>query len=470
MRRMSTIEAVVAAPTRPGSRLATGPLLAVAGAALCHATGQPGAITITVAVTLCCAAWWMLEAAPHAITALLPLALFPLTGVLTPKQVAEAYGNELILLLGGGFMLSAALAANHAHRRMALGMVRLFGGGNGRALIFGFAAAAGLTSMWISNTATTLMLLPVALAILERYPDPRLATPLILTIAYGASIGGLGTPIGSPPNLVFMQVYSQASGTPLGFGDWMRFGIPVVLLFLPLAAFWLSRGLGNTPAASVPALGPWSAGERRVLIVFALVALAWITRSEPFGGWRVWLDLPMANDASVALLGVVAMALTPNGQGGRLLTWETAERIPWGALILFGGGIAIASAFQGSGLSELLASKLSGVFDLPLLLRIALIAAAISLMSEITSNTATAVLAMPILAAAGAAMGIDPALLMVPAVLSASCSFMLPVGTAPNAIAFGTGMVPAGAMLRHGVALNVIGVGVVTLVSYVVLR
>jgi solute carrier family 13 (sodium-dependent dicarboxylate transporter), member 2/3/5 len=308
----------------------------------------------------------------------------------------------------------------------------------------------------------------VALAILADYPDRRLATPLILAIAYAASIGGLGTPIGSPPNLVFMQVYGQTTGEPLGFTDWMRFGIPVVVVFLPLAALWLARGLGNTPPAAVPRLGAWSPGERRVLIVFALVALAWITRSEPFGGWRQWLSLPTANDASVALLGVVVMALVGNGdgRGGRLLTWEAAERIPWGALILFGGGIAIATAFQTSGLSTLLADELSGVFELPLLLRIVLIAAAISLMSEIASNTATAVLAMPILAAAGIAMGIDPALLMVPAVLSASCSFMLPVATAPNAIAFGSGLVPGRAMLRHGAALNVLGVAVVSGVSY----
>lgn len=455
----------------PGAawRVLAGPLAALLGHALCDRSGLPPAVALTVAVTLWCAVWWMLEAVPHAITALLPLALFPLTGVLTPKQVAEAYGNELILLLAGGFMLSTALQANQAHRRLALGMVRLFGGRSGRSLIYGFAAAAGLVSMWISNTATTLMLLPVAMAVLERYPDRRLATPLVLAIAYAASIGGLGTPIGSPPNLVFMQVYGQTTGQTPTFTDWMAFGLPTVVLFLPLTAWWLARRLRDAPAAELPALGPWQPGERRVLIVFALVALAWVTRGEPFGGWRSWLALPAANDASVALLGVVAMALVPNGRGGRLLDWPQAERIPWGALILFGGGIAIASAFQSSGLSTLLAEQMRDWFALPLLLRIALIAAAISLMSEITSNTATAVLAMPILAAAGVALGIDPALLMVPAVLSASCSFMLPVGTAPNAIAFGSGCVPARAMLRHGAMLNLIGVLAVTAVSYVVL-
>jgi sodium-dependent dicarboxylate transporter 2/3/5 len=343
-------------------------------------------------------------------------------------------------------------------------MVRAFGGGGGTALVFGFAAAAGLTSMWLSNTATTLMLVPVALAILQTYPDRRLAVPLLLAICYGASIGGLGTPIGSPPNLVFMQVYQQTTGRELGFSDWMAFGLPTVALMLPLAALWLARGLRDSPPAVLPPLPAWSIAEKRVLLVFGIVALAWVTRTEPFGGWREALSLPGASDASVALLGVVAMALTGDGRGGKLLDWQSAERIPWGVMILFGGGIAIASAFQSSGLSDAAAGLLQGMLGLPLLLTIALVAISISLLSEINSNTATAVLAMPILAAAAVGMGLDPAVLMAPAVLSASCSFMLPVGTAPNAIVFGTGQVPAAAMLRHGIALNVIGAVVITVV------
>jgi sodium-dependent dicarboxylate transporter 2/3/5 len=445
-------------------RILAGPLAAALGWSIADRAGLSGAAAIALAVTAWCAVWWTLEAAPHAITALLPLAVFPLTGVLTGKQVAEAYGSELILLLVGGAMLSKALEQSNAHRRLALGMVRAFGGGGGTALVFGFAAAAGLTSMWLSNTATTLMLVPVALAILQTYPDRRLAVPLLLAICYGASIGGLGTPIGSPPNLVFMQVYQQTTGTELGFSDWMAFGLPTVALMLPLAALWLARGLRDSPPAVLPPLPAWSIAEKRVLLVFGIVALAWVTRTEPFGGWREALGLPGASDASVALLGVVAMALTGDGRGGKLLDWQSAERIPWGVMILFGGGIAIASAFQSSGLSDAAAGLLQGVLGLPLLLTIALVAISISLLSEINSNTATAVLAMPILAAAAVGMDLDPAVLMAPAVLSASCSFMLPVGTAPNAIVFGTGQVPAAAMLRHGIALNVIGAVVITVV------
>lgn len=446
-----------------------GPIAAAVAFVGAMVAGMPPSMSITLAVTVWCALWWMLEPVAHPVTALLPLGLFPLLGVLTPVQVAQAYGNELILLLAGGFMLSTALQSNGAHRRLALGMVRVFGGSSGRSLIFGFASAAALVSMWISNTATTLLLLPVALAILERYPDRRLAVPLLLAIAYSASIGGLGTPLGTTPNLVFMQVYTQTTGEPIGFARWMAFGIPTVLLFLPLAAFWLARGLHDSPAAQLPELGSWHPSERRVLAVFGLIALAWVTRSEPFGGWQEVFGMKGANDASVALLGVVAMALIPNARGGRLLDWEAAERIPWGVLILFGGGIAIASAFQTSGLSAMLGEQLKGVFELTPLVRIVLIAAAISMLSELTSNTATAVLMLPILAAAGLALGIDPALLMVPAVLSVSCSFMLPVATAPNAIVFGSGMVPAQAMLRHGAALNVIGIAVVSAVCWVVL-
>jgi solute carrier family 13 (sodium-dependent dicarboxylate transporter), member 2/3/5 len=335
--------------------------------------------------------------------------------------------------------------------------------------VYGFAAAAGLISMWISNTATTLMLLPVAMAVLADYPDRRVAAPLVLAIAYAASIGGLGTPIGSPPNLVFMQAYGQATGTTPGFTDWMAFGLPTVALLLPLTAWWLGRGLGDAPAATLPSLGPWTAAERRVLAVFGLVALAWVTRGEPLGGWSRWLGLPGASDASVALLGVVLMAIVPDGRGRALLRWEDAERIPWGALILFGGGIALATAFERSGLSDWLAMHLREVLDAPLLLRIAAVAIGVTLLSEIASNTAAAVLLMPLLAAAALAANLDPALLMVPAVLAASCGFMLPVATAPNAIAFGSGQVDAPTMLRKGAVVDLLAVLVITAVCLVVL-
>ena len=443
-----------------------GPVLAIAAALLALRAGSGDALAITLAVTVCCAVWWVFEPVPAPITALLPLALFPMLGVLEGRQVAESYGHPLILLLAGGFMISRALEASGAHRRLALGMVRLFRGRSGRSLVFGFIAAAGLVSMWISNTATTLMLLPVALAVLQHYPDDRLKVPLVLAIAYAASIGGLGTPIGSPPNLVFMQVHELATGVRYGFVDWMLVGVPVVLVMLPVVGWWLTRGLADTPPATLPPHPAWRPAERRVLGVFALTALAWVTRTDPWGGWSTWLGVPGAGDASVALMAVVALAIIPDGRDGRLLDWETASSIPWGALLLFGGGIALAAGFEQSGLSAAAAEQLAGLGALPLPLLLLALCTGVVLLSEIASNTATAVLMMPILAATAPAIGVEPALLMFPAVLAASIGFMLPVATAPNAIAYGAADLDSGRMLRAGAFLDVAGIIVVVAIGY----
>lgn len=447
-----------------------GPLGGLSAALLAQAFGQPAPLAITVAVTVWCALWWMLEPLPGAVTALLPLGILPLSGVLSAKEVAQSYGNELVLLLGGGFMIAQALQRNDAHRRLALWMISAFGGRSGRQLLWGFSLAAGAISMWISNTATTLMLLPVAMAVLADYPDRRLAAPVGLAIAYGASIGGMGTPIGTPPNLVFMQVYEQTTGTRIGFLEWMSYALPAVIPMLILMSLYLGRGLAGAPAAVLPQLGPLSSAEKRVLGLFALIAVAWITRTEPFGGWSLWLGLPNASDASVALLGVVALCMIPDGRGSRLLDWDSAERIPWGALVLFGGGIALATAFERSGLSQLLAGHLSALGVLPTLLLIGVICVGVTLLSEIASNTAAAVLIVPILATTALAIDVEPALLMFPAVLAASCGFMLPVATAPNLIVYGSRLVDSGQMLRAGWVMDLLGATVLTLVCYWVFR
>ena len=252
------------------------------------------------------------------------------------------------------------------------------------------------------------------------------------------SIGGIGTPIGTPPNLFFRSVYEQSTGTAVTFSEWMTWGIPVVIIFIPAVWFWLKRGLSTKNQLDVPHPGKWRQEEIRVLIVFAITALLWITRKEPFGGWSSWLDLPGARDSSVALLAAAIMFVIPNGKQGRLLDWETANKIPWGVLILFGGGITIAKAFEQSGLSEILGNQLTILTDWPILIVVPLICLAVTFITEVTSNTATTTLLMPILAAAGTVAGIDPAILMVPAAMSASCAFMLPVATAPNAVVFGS--------------------------------
>jgi len=355
-----------------------------------------------------------------------------------------------------------------AHRRLALGMVNLFGGSSSRHLVMGFMAASALLSMWISNTATTLMLLPVALAILERAKDPKLAVPLLLGIAYAASIGGMGTPIGTPPNVIFLQIYKENTGMEPTFTEWMSWAVPVVLILVPITALWLTRGLSGGGVGTLETSGPWRSSERRVLTVFFFTALGWMTLKEPFGGWTALLDLPTANYAAVALTSVVVLFLLPDGEGkgGRLLDWESASSIHWGVLLLFAGGIAIAKAFVVTGISEALGAQLAALTALPLLLMIVIVCLSVTFLTEITSNTATTTLLMPILAAAALGANIELALLMVPAALSASCAFMMPVATAPNAIVFGTGEISVKRMSREGLGLNLIGAVVISLSCY----
>ncbi len=434
-----------------------------------HSAGFSAEAAGTLAVTVNCVVWWVFEPIPIPATSMLPLAVLPLLGILTPQQIGQAYGHSLILLLLGGFILSTALERNGAHRRIALTMVRAFGGTSSRRLVFGFMAASAALSMWISNTATTLMLLPVALAVLEKAEDPELATPLLLGIAHAASVGGIGTPIGTPPNVVFMGVYNELGAEQIGFAGWMSFALPVVLVFLPAIALWLTRRLRHQGTVALPAVGPWRTGERRVLIVFAVTALLWITRQEPLGGWTAWLGLGETNDAMVALLAVVVMFVIPDGDGERLLDWDTAARIPWGMLILFGAGLAIASAFTSSGLSQVIGTGLSGLATLPVFLIMMIVCLVVTFLTETTSNTATTTLLMPILAAAAVGTGMDPKLLMIPATMSASCAFMLPVATAPNVIMFSTGQFSIETMAREGFALNLIGVLIVSALCYLLL-
>ncbi len=425
---------------------------------------------VTASITLWCAIWWLTEPVPIPVTSLLPMATFPLLGTLTPTQVAQSYGSPLILLLLGGFMLSGALAKSGAHRRLALVMIHASARLGLKGLVLGFMLAAATLSMWISNTATTLMLLPVALAVLENERLKVLTVPLLLGTAYAASIGGTGTPIGTPPNLIFMQVSESQFGAQMSFPEWMGFGLPVLVVFLPLMFLWLTRKVDRGPLPTLEAPGPWQRAEVRVMIVFALTALAWITRSAPFGGWQSWLGLPSANDASVALLAVVLLCMIPNGdpdKPARLLDWHSIQRIPWGVLILFAGGITIARAFIETGLSDALAEQLSVVSVLPVWLMILTLCLGVTFLTEVTSNTATTSLLMPVLAATAVATDIPHELLMIPAAISASCAFMLPVATAPNAVIYGSGRVTVKQMMREGFVLNLIGALVVTAVMLV---
>lgn len=444
-----------------------GPVLASLAAATSSAAGYDADMATVSFVAVLCVVWWVFEPVPIPVTSLLPLAVLPLLGVLTPAEVGQAYGSPLILLLLGGFLLSKGMEHSGAHRRLALSMVRLFGAQSGRRLVMGFMAAAALLSMWISNTATTLMLLPVALAVLEAVRErDRLAVPLLLGVAYAASVGGIGTPIGTPPNLVFMQVYAQTTGESISFTQWMGWALPVVFVMVPAMALFLTRNVGGAVHVVLPEVGKWSTAERRVMVVFGLTALAWITRSEPLGGWKTWLGLPQANDASVALLAVILMFVIPDGKGQRLLNWERASTIPWGVLLLFSGGICLAMGFVSSGLSGVLGDWLAGLAGLPTYLLILLVCLAVTFMTETTSNTASTTLLMPVLAGAALAAGIAPEIIMVPAAMSASCAFMLPVATAPNSVIFGSGMISTTRMAREGLVLNLLGAAVISLMCY----
>jgi sodium-dependent dicarboxylate transporter 2/3/5 len=446
------------------------PLAAIVSGLAMNSYGWAAPGSLTVGITVLCALWWIFEPIPIPATSMIPLGVMPLLGVLDGKQVAMAYGDPLIILLMGGAMLSKAMEKSGAHRRLALSMVHVFGGDSPKKLVFGFMVASATLSMWVSNTATTLMLLPVAYAVVDSLNDEhsrvKLAVPLFLGIAYSASIGGLGTPIGSPPNVIFLKVYSEATGVMPSFSQWMIWALPVVIFMIPATGIWLTRNLHGNQSVRVPEVGQWRKEEVRVTLVFTLTALGWITLREPFGGWTAWFGVASANYAAVALTAVIFMFIIPNGKGGKLLDWETASGIHWGVLLLFAGGIAIAKAFTVTGISGAIGEALSGVTRLSIVLIIGIVALTVTFLTEITSNTATTALLMPILAAASLGAGIEPALLMLPAALSASCAFMLPVATGPNAIVFGSGRITVQQMVREGIILNVLGIVTITGVIY----
>jgi len=423
----------------------------------------PSILAWTVAITLLTVIFWVTEAIPIPVASLIPFALFPFSGVLTHQQVSAALGSQVILLLMGGFMLSKALEKSGVHRRLAIYMVKLVGVDSGKRVVIGFMVASAFLSMWISNTATTLILLPIALAVLQGIEDKTMVTALMLGIAYAASLGGVGTPIGSPPNIIFISIYQETVGKEFDFIAWMKVGVPVVIVGIPLMAIWLTRNISTELVFNIPEQEEWRAEEKRVLLIFGLVAMAWMTRKL----WSEYFALESVGDSTIALLGVVLMFITPRGEKkGALLDWKTARSIPWGMLLLFAGGIAIAKAFMASGLSVMLGGMLTGVSVFPIYILILVLCLTVIFMSEMTSNTATATLLMPILATAGIAAGIDPQILMMPAAISASCAFMMPVATPPNAIVYGTNKFHIKDMAREGLVLNIMMAFVVSGVSY----
>jgi len=449
--------------------------------------GLTGAARLTAAVILWMAVWWMSEAAPLAVTALLPLVLFPVLGIRAVGDLAPNYSSEIIFLFFGGFVLALAVERSGLHRRVALAILSMIGE-SPRRLVWGFLVATAVLSMWLSNTATALMLLPVAAGVATRIGGENAPARLMLAVAYGASIGGIGTLVGTPPNLVLAGMApSLVPGLePLSFGAWMAFGLPFVLLFLPVVGLLLGRGLRGGGgresglAAERAALGRPSRFERRAGLLFAVTAAAWITRTgldfgafaipgwgDALARWGVIADPKLLTDAVPAVAAAVLAVLLPAEElgGPRMLSWQDVQRgVPWGVLLLFGGGFAIADGIQASGLDQWLAGSLSGLAVLPPWLVVLIVCLITTTATEFTSNTATATLLMPVMAALAAVLGVHPYLLMVPATVSASCAFMLPVATPPNAIVIGSGHVAAREFLVHGIWLNLIGAVLTTVV------
>lgn len=446
-----------------------GPILALIAGAFLKSRGWSFEAQVVGGITALCAVWWMAEPIPIPVTSLIPLAVFPLTGALTKGQVAGAYGHWLILLLMGGFIISQAMEKSGTHKRLAFAMIKAFGG-KGKRLVFGFMAASAVLSMWISNTATTLMLLPIAIAVISQSEDEELTIPLLLGICYAASIGGMGTPIGTAPNLAFVNEYEKITNKNIDFISWMKFAIPLVLILLPVAAFLITRKMKSENEVKLPHSGHWRQEEIRTLIVFIVIALAWVLRKTPYEGWSSWFGLPNASDADVALLGVVLLFLVPNGErkGEKLLDWQSAVKIPWGILLLFGGGLTIAAGFKQVGLSEAVGKQLATLVEFHPYLLILIICISVTFLTEVTSNTASTLLLLPILGQTALASDLikDPAVIMIPATISASCAFMLPVATPPNAIIFGSGKLSIKQMAKEVVVLNFVAALIISTFFY----
>jgi sodium-dependent dicarboxylate transporter 2/3/5 len=443
----------------------------------------------TAGVATLMAMWWMTEAIPVYATALLPLALFPLFGISDMHSTALAYGNEIIYLFLGGFILALSLERWGLHRRIAINALATVGS-NPHAIIGAFMAVSAFLSMWVTNTAATIMLLPVALSIIRLLPDSTggsidasFGLCLLLGIAYASSIGGMGTIIGTAPNVFAVSFISENLGRQIGFIEWMRFALPLVILFVPLAWVVLTRVAFPLTTAEIPeaaailkkeraSLSPWSRGEISTLCVFLVTAAAWIFRpllnELEFGATRPFEEL---SDPGVAVMAALLLFLIPVDFRRRefLMNWETALRLPWGLLILFGGGLALAAALVTSGFSQYLANLSGGLGGLPAWAIILAVTATVVFLTELTSNTATTATIIPILLAVSAGLNLQPLLLIMPAVFAASCAFMLPVATPPNAIVFGSNLIGIKQMSRAGFWLNLAAIALITIATYAII-
>ncbi len=461
-----------------------GPLLFLLILTAFHPEGMSKEANAILASTVWVAIWWITEAIPIAVTALLPIILFPLSGGLGLSETTAAFGHKYVFLYIGGFIIAIAIERWDLHKRIALNIIK-FIGTNVSSMILGFMVATAFLSMWISNTATSVMMLPIGMAIVAQLRDNPatienenliFGKALMLAIAYSASIGGMATLIGTPPNLVLAGVVKETYGVEITFSKWIIFGLPISIILLLICWKYLTGYAFKFQQKKFPGgreeinrqlekLGKITYEEKLVLIVFAITAFAWISRS-----FLLKKFMPAIDDTIIAMLGAVVLFLLPSkSEKGKLMDWETAVKLPWGILLLFGGGLAIASGFQATGLAEWIGQQMSLMGGVALLLVLFIIIASVNFLTEITSNLATTAMLLPVLAAMAITIDVHPYILLVGATVAASCAFMLPVATPPNAVVFGSGYLTIPDMMKAGIWMNILSILLLTAITYYVL-
>ena len=461
-----------------------GPILFIVVLLFFRHEGLSKSANAILASAIWIAIWWITEAIPIAATALLPIVLFPLSGGITLQETTASYGHKYIFLFIGGFMLSIAIEKWNLHKRIALNIIRLVGT-NVVKIILGFMIATAFLSMWISNTATAVMVLPIGMAIVSQLRDNPatkedenliFGKALMLAIAYSASIGGMATLIGTPPNLVLAGVIQETYHTEITFFQWFTFGFPISVLFLFLCWIYLTRVAFKFTQKTFPGgkeeiqrqlkeLGKVTTEEKTVLTVFLLTAFAWVTRSFLLKSF-----IPAIDDTIIAIICAIVLFILPSSKKQKkLLVWKDTLKLPWGILLLFGGGMALASGFDSSGLAVWIGSKMTSLETVPLLLLLFILIASVNFLTEITSNLATTAMLLPILVSLAAAIGVHPYFLLVGATVAASCAFMLPVATPPNAVVFGSGYLKIEDMVKKGIWMNIISIIILTFIVYYIL-
>lgn len=451
--------------------------------------GMPKEALAVLASTVWIATWWITEAIPIPATSLLPIVLFPVTGAVT-EGVTSAYADSTIFLFLGGFVIAIAMQKWELHRRIALNIILLVGTSTSK-IVLGFMFATGFLSMWISNTATAMMMMPIALAVISHFNDSikdkknvekNFGKAIMLGVAYAASIGGVGTLIGTPPNTIFAGIVKEIYNVEISFAGWMLFGVPLAAILLMLVWFYLVKVAFPMKIKVIPGgksviqdeknqLGSMSFEEKLVLTVFTLTAFTWITRSfipDIIKYDAISAVVARLDDTIIAILAAVILFILPSRQAkdGKLVNWNDAKEVPWGILLLFGGGLAIAKGFKESGLAQWIGEQLSVLQSVHFIVLILCVTTLVLFLTEITSNTATATMMFPIMASLGLALDVHPYALMVAAGISASCAFMLPVATPPNAIVFGSGMIKITDMVRAGFWINIFCIFFITGMIY----